>query len=69
MTHTQSIILNVENSLNVIKNELISLEELKQYEGDFWEANDRMIDNKIESLNFEVKRINLLLKDLVLSTF
>lgn len=69
MTHTQSLILNVENSLNIIKNDLILLEELKQYEGDFWEANDRMIDNKIESLNFEVKRINLLLKDLVLSTF
>ena len=69
MTHAESLILNAENCLNNIKRDIQILQECNNYKGDFMEANDRQFDAKFENLQFEIKRINMFLKDLPLSIF
>ena len=69
MTQTEAILINTEDALNSIKRDVKILLDCQEYKGDFKEANDRQFDAKIEELQYQIKRINLLLKDLPLSIF
>lgn len=69
MTQTQSIILNVEDSLNIIKTNLTRIQEFKDYVGIYVDENDISVVNSRTEVEFQVKRINLLLENLALSTY